>query len=88
MRNFKVTFLDNLRLALAVYRYARVEVNDRGVDLYPSRPPVNPKTVAVRASCAAGKVPTLAIPPADRCRSPAPSTRRRAPALCGARKSA
>jgi hypothetical protein len=49
MRNFRATFNDNLRLALAVYRHARVEVTERGVDLYPSKPPVSAKTtVAVR----------------------------------------
>jgi hypothetical protein len=52
MRNFRPTFLDNLRLALAVYRDAKVEVTDRGVDLHPSRPPVAPRHVA------AGKVHT------------------------------
>ncbi|MFL5284848.1 MAG: replication protein RepA [Rhodopila sp.] len=77
MRNFRTTFLDNLRLALAVYRYAKVEVTNRGVDLYPSRPPVSPKTiVAVRAPYA-GKVLGLSRPPADFCRSRAFSSVRR-----------
>ena len=53
--HFKPTFLDNLRLALAVYRHARVEITDRGVDLYPSRPPVSPRGVSI------GKVPATAI---------------------------
>jgi hypothetical protein len=56
MRNFRPTFLDNLRLALAVYRDAKVEVVDRGVDLYPSRPPVAPRPIA------AGKVHIHAKP--------------------------
>lgn len=47
MRHFRETFLSNLRLALAVYREARVEVVDRGMDLYPSPPPVKPRQVAV-----------------------------------------
>ena len=50
IRNFRMTFLDNLRLALAVYRDANVEVTERGVDLHPSRPPIAPRQVA------AGKV--------------------------------
>jgi len=40
IRNFRTTFLDNLRLALAVYRDANVEVTERGVDLHPSRPAI------------------------------------------------
>jgi hypothetical protein len=55
MRNFRPTFLDNLRLALAVYRDAKVEVTERGVDLHPSRPPVAPRHVA------AGKVHTKPV---------------------------
>jgi hypothetical protein len=47
IRNFRATFLENLRLALAVYRDAKVEVVERGVDLYPSRPPVAPRQIAV-----------------------------------------
>ena len=47
-----MTFLDNLRLALAVYRDANVEVTERGVDLHPFRPPIAPRQVA------AGKVQT------------------------------
>jgi hypothetical protein len=43
MRHFRPSFLDNLRLALAVYRSAKVEVTERGVDLFPSRPPVAPR---------------------------------------------
>ena len=50
MRHFKPTFLDNLRLALAVYRDACVDVTERGVNLHPSRPPIAPRPVA------AGKV--------------------------------
>jgi len=53
MRHFRPSFLDNLRLAMAVYRSAKVDVTERGVDLFPSRPPVAPRQGA------AGKVPTL-----------------------------
>lgn len=43
MDNFKATFLENMKLALAVYREARVTVEDRGVVLHPSAPPVKPR---------------------------------------------
>jgi len=46
--NFKAQFLTNLRLALAVYRDAKVEVEDTGLVLHPSRPPVAPKPLAMR----------------------------------------
>ena len=39
--NFKPRFLENLRLALAVYPDAKVDVEEgRGLTLHPSRPPV------------------------------------------------
>lgn len=38
--NFRARFLPNLRLALAVYPEARVDINERGVVLHPSKPPV------------------------------------------------
>jgi hypothetical protein len=41
--HFKPRFLENLHLALAVYRHANVDVDDRGLILRPSRPPVPPK---------------------------------------------
>lgn len=45
MDHFRATFCDNLRLALAVYRDARVEVDlGRGLTLYHSRPPVLPRS--------------------------------------------
>jgi hypothetical protein len=56
IRHFRATFLDNLRLALAVYRDASVEVTDRGVDLHPSRPPVAPRFVAAGKVLSDGKV--------------------------------
>ena len=46
--NFRTKFNENLRLALAVYPAANVELADSGVVLKPSRPPVAPKIVAVR----------------------------------------
>jgi hypothetical protein len=54
IHHFRTTFKENLRLALAVYRDARLEVTERGVDLHQSRPPVSPKVIA------SGKVPTIA----------------------------
>lgn len=41
--NFRVAFLDSLKLAMAVYPAARVDVEESGLVLHPSRPPVNPK---------------------------------------------
>jgi len=52
MFHFRATFKDNLRIALAVYRDAKVEVTDRGVDLLPSKPPVAPRLISI------GKVPS------------------------------
>jgi hypothetical protein len=52
MLHFRPSFLGNLRLALAVYRSAKVDVTERGVELFPSRPPVAPRQVT------AGRVPT------------------------------
>lgn len=45
--HFRAKFRENLRLALAVYRDAKIEVTDRGVTLLPSRPPVSPRSVAI-----------------------------------------
>ena len=47
-RHFKPRFEPNLQLALAVYRDARVDVNERGLTLFPSRPPVTPRAVGRR----------------------------------------
>jgi hypothetical protein len=38
--HFRPRFLENLQLALAVYRAARVEIGAKGLTLEPSRPPV------------------------------------------------
>lgn len=47
MDNFRHLFRTNLRLAMAVYRDARVDVEDRGLVLHTSRPPVT-KEKAIR----------------------------------------
>lgn len=47
MTNFRATFLPNLKLALAVYREAKVEVTEQGLLLIPSPPPVAPRIIAV-----------------------------------------
>jgi len=41
--NFRARFLDNLKLAMAVYPTAKVEVTDTGLLLHPSKPPVAPR---------------------------------------------
>lgn len=46
--NFKAKFLENLSLALAVYPSAKVDVQDNGLILSPSRPPVSPRDKALR----------------------------------------
>jgi Plasmid encoded RepA protein len=46
LRDFKATFLGNLRLAMAVYPAANVEVTEAGLVLHPSRPPVAAKLSA------------------------------------------
>jgi hypothetical protein len=38
--NFRAHFLSNLRLALAVYPEALVDVGDEGITMHPSKPPV------------------------------------------------
>jgi hypothetical protein len=47
MDNFKGKFLENLRLAMAVYPAARVDVGEGGLVLHPSRPPVAAKEKAL-----------------------------------------
>jgi hypothetical protein len=46
--HFKPRFLENLALACAVYREAKVEVDERGLILQPSRPPVAPRVAGSR----------------------------------------
>jgi hypothetical protein len=45
LHHFKPRFLENLHLACAVYPDAEVEVDERGLTLKPSRPPVAPRLV-------------------------------------------
>lgn len=45
---FKWKFQPNLQLALAVYREAKVEVDERGVILHPSKPPVSTRALSAR----------------------------------------
>ncbi len=56
MDNFRMQFRSSLSLALAVYRDARVEEDERGLVLHPSRPPIAPRCVSVRVP---GKVLSL-----------------------------
>lgn len=44
--NFRMRFLPNLKLALAVYPEARVDVGEKGLVLHPSRPPVAREKIA------------------------------------------
>jgi hypothetical protein len=43
LHHFKPRFLENLNLACAVYPSAQVDVDERGLTLKPSRPPVAPR---------------------------------------------
>ena len=47
LAGFKYRFQPSLGLALAVYRDAKIRVDDRGVTLHPSRPPVAPRLVKI-----------------------------------------
>ena len=51
MNNFKLRFMPNLKLALAVYPEAKVEMADdgKGLVLHPSRPPIAPKQASIGA---------------------------------------
>jgi hypothetical protein len=46
LHHFKPRFLENLNLARAVYPGAQVEVDERGLTLKPSPPPVGPRLLA------------------------------------------
>lgn len=46
--HFKPRFTEALNLATAVYPGAQVDVDERGLTLRPSRPPVAPRTTAIR----------------------------------------
>ena len=47
--NFKTTFSSNFRLAMAVYRDAKIEDGPGGLVLHPSRPPVAPRQIGARS---------------------------------------
>lgn len=47
LRNFRAFFRTTLDLALSVYPEAKVTVEERGLTLIPSRPPVSPKVVSL-----------------------------------------
>jgi Plasmid encoded RepA protein len=48
MRTFRAHFLENLKLAMAVYREAKVEDSPQGLQLFPSKPPVSPRLTSVK----------------------------------------
>ncbi|MBO1360259.1 plasmid replication initiator [Acetobacter sacchari] len=45
MKHFKAKFVDNLKLALAVYPAAAVDLTPAGMILHPSRAPISPKII-------------------------------------------
>lgn len=45
--HFRPRFIENLQLALAVYRDAKVEIDAKGLVLEPSRPPVPPRVASI-----------------------------------------
>ncbi|SDB74944.1 replication protein RepA [Belnapia rosea] len=45
LAHFKMRFIDSLKIAIAVYRDAEVELDNKGLVLKPSRPPVAPKLI-------------------------------------------
>ena len=47
LAHFKMRFVDSLKIATAVYRDANVELNEKGLLLKPSRPPVAPRLIAI-----------------------------------------
>ncbi len=47
LAHFKMRFIDSLKVATAVYREADVELEEKGLILRPSKPPVAPRIVAV-----------------------------------------
>jgi hypothetical protein len=46
--NFTRKFTESLKLAMAVYPKAHVDVEDRGLVMHPSSPPVAPRQTAIR----------------------------------------
>lgn len=47
MNNFRASFRDNLTLAMAAYPAARVDIQEEGLILHPSHPPVKPREATV-----------------------------------------
>ncbi|MDO8173332.1 replication protein RepA [Acetobacter tropicalis] len=45
--HFRPKFIDNLKLALAVYPFAKTDITKVGLILHPSRPPVAPRTKGI-----------------------------------------
>jgi Plasmid encoded RepA protein len=50
LAHFKMRFVDSLKVATAVYRDAAIELDEKGLILMPSRPPVAPRLVALNGS--------------------------------------
>ncbi|SDD96489.1 RepA protein [Belnapia rosea] len=50
LAHFKMRFVDSLKIAIAVYREAEVELDNKGLVLKPSRPPVAPKLITANGS--------------------------------------
>jgi hypothetical protein len=50
LAHFKMRFVDSLKLGLAVYPGADVDLNDRGLIVKPSPPPVAPRLIAVNGA--------------------------------------
>jgi hypothetical protein len=48
LRQFRAKFKEPLAIALAAYPEARVSVDDAGVTLIPSAPPIPARTLAIR----------------------------------------
>jgi len=46
LAHFKMRFVDSVKIATAVYRDANIELDEKGIILKPSRPPVAPKQIA------------------------------------------
>jgi hypothetical protein len=50
LAHFKMRFIDSLKVATAVYPNANVELEDRGLIIKPSPPPVAPRLIAVNGT--------------------------------------
>ena len=70
--HFKASFNDALQIALAVYPEARVDVEDAGLRLHPSPPPVASRRIATREDLSpkstAARLPSRTASPASRSR--------------------